>query len=69
MACHYGKLSFKGEKRDCLIFEDFALLVHMKKLRSGSICHDPKKFEMKHQEATTNREQSFDAILGAQNSF
>ena len=62
MAYYSRKSRFGGEKCDYLIFDDFSLLWHMKKWGSGSICHDPKKFEIKHQQVTTSREQLFGAI-------
>lgn len=54
-----------GEKCDPLIFDGFALLLLMKKWAFGSICYDPKKIGIKHQEVTTIQEQSFGAILTA----
>lgn len=68
-ACHGKKLRFGSEKRDCLVFENSSLLWHMKKLRSESICHDPKKFEIKYQQASTSREQSFGSILRVWNGL
>ena len=63
MACYGKKFHFGGEKCDSLIFNDFSLLPLMKNLRSGSICHDPKKFEIEHQQASTIQEQLSGAIL------
>jgi len=63
MAYHGKKIRFDGEKCNSLIFEDLSLSLFMKKWRSGPICHDPKKFEIKHQDITTNRGQTFGTTL------